>query len=556
MSEKRALCLATGGEWGGVYTYCQNSIPLNRESVLPVSDSFVRHFFWTSGCNFHRQSDTGWGDTIPDDGSTKCHYGGSDYDSGVEVRSLRTLTFSLNSLVNGVCDTNSFTTTSKIIALRLRSANCPDGYLRDAGACVPTGVDPYKNNQQCPSNGSNPIHGALGYKLQTENDYLPSAFSTSSKLSFNRYYSSGEHWELTELGYRWRHEYDRKIDAYPDTTIPTVVVYRGNGDRNYFILDNNQWITDEDINAKLVELQDVDLTTIGWQYIDQNDVVETYDAIGKLLSIESRNGDRLDFSYDITVANGGDSNSKTLDKVTDNKGRYIALSYDALARITVMTDPNSNTYAYSYDELGNLASVTYPDTTDSDDSDNQTRRYLYEDTNFPHALTGITDENGVRYATWSYDEEGRAISSEHANGVDKTTLTYNADGTTTVTNPLGKQTTYHFTTIHGVKKVTQVEGHPTASCEGANKSYSYDANGNIASKTDWNGITTNYTYDMDRNLELTRIEAVGTPQERTITTEWHADFRLPTKITEPGKVTEYTYDAKGRQLSSKVSSVQ
>ncbi len=126
----------------------------------------------------------------------------------------------------------------------------------------------------------------------------------------------------------------------------------------------------------------------------------------------------------------------------------------------------------------------------------------------------------------------------------------------TVTNPLGKQTTYHFTTIHGVRKVTQVEGHPTASCEGANRSYSYDANGNIASKTDWNGVTTNYTYDMSRNLELTRTEAVGTPQERTITTEWHPDFRLPTKITEPKRITEYTYDAQGQQLSSKVSSTQ
>ncbi len=139
--------------------------------------------------------------------------------------------------------------------------------------------------------------------------------------------------------------------------------------------------------------------------------------------------------------------------------------------------------------------------------------------------------------------------------MDKTTLTYNADGTTTVTNPLGKQTTYHFTTIHGIRKVTQVEGHPTASCEGANKAYTYDANGFISSKTDWIGGTTTYSRD-DRGLELSRTEAAGTPQERTITTEWHPDFRLPTKITEQNKITEYTYDAQGRQLSRSVQSVQ
>jgi YD repeat-containing protein len=106
-----------------------------------------------------------------------------------------------------------------------------------------------------------------------------------------------------------------------------------------------------------------------------------------------------------------------------------------------------------------------------------------------------------------------------------------------------------------VRKVAKVEGHPTSSCEGANKSYSYDANGNVISRTDWNGVTTTYTYDMDRNLELSRTEAAGTPQERTITTEWHPDFRLPVKITEPSKITSFSYDAQGRQLTSSVRSV-
>ncbi|MCP4127869.1 MAG: RHS repeat protein, partial [Gammaproteobacteria bacterium] len=128
------------------------------------------------------------------------------------------------------------------------------------------------------------------------------------------------------------------------------------------------------------------------------------------------------------------------------------------------------------------------------------------------------------------------------------TLTYNADDTTTVTNPLGKQTTYHFTVIHGVKKVTQVEGHPTASCEGAYKAYTYDTNGFLTSKTDWNGNVTRYTRDT-RGLALTKTEAAGTPQERTTTTEWHSDYRLPLVITQPGKTTEYTYDAQGRQLT-------
>ena len=59
-----------------------------------------------------------------------------------------------------------------------------------------------------------------------------------------------------------------------------------------------------------------------------------------------------------------------------------------------------------------------------------------------------------------------------------------------------------------------------------------------------------------RGLELSRTEASGTPQERTIVTQWHPQFRLPTKITEPNKITEYTYDVQGHQLSRGVQSAQ
>ena len=122
------------------------------------------------------------------------------------------------------------------------------------------------------------------------------------------------------------------------------------------------------------------------------------------------------------------------------------------------------------------------------------------------------------------------------------------DGTTTVTNALGKQTTYHFDLIHGVYKVSRVEGHASAHCAAANQAYTYDANGYPDQVTDWNGRVTDYDYN-PRGLEERRVEALNTPEERTITTEWHADFRLPTRITEPGRETELTYDTQGRLLS-------
>jgi YD repeat-containing protein len=83
----------------------------------------------------------------------------------------------------------------------------------------------------------------------------------------------------------------------------------------------------------------------------------------------------------------------------------------------------------------------------------------------------------------------------------------------------------------------------------------YDANGNPASRTDFNGNRTNYSYDLARNLETLRTEGLtsagaNTPQTRTISTEWHPAFRLPTRIAEPLRLTTNVYDADGTQCGA------
>lgn len=60
---------------------------------------------------------------------------------------------------------------------------------------------------------------------------------------------------------------------------------------------------------------------------------------------------------------------------------------------------------------------------------NRTRKYLYADSGNAGLMVGIIDEQGTRYATWTYDDQGRAISSEHANGAEK------VSSPTTMTTP-------------------------------------------------------------------------------------------------------------------------
>ncbi|MBU6953831.1 RHS repeat protein [Hahella sp. HN01] len=190
-----------------------------------------------------------------------------------------------------------------------------------------------------------------------------------------------------------------------------------------------------------------------------------------------------------------------------------------------------------------------------DNSADISKQYHYEDSRFPHALTGITDEKGVRFATWKYDDQGRAVLSEHADGAERVTLSFNSDGSTTVTNELGKQTTYHFTHLYGTNKPTSVEGHASENCIAANSSYTYDQYGYKDLVTDWKGNITDFDYS-PTGLEIKRVEAKGTSDERITVTEWNPTLRQPIKITEPDRITEFVYDDNGKLKSKSILPVE
>lgn len=230
--------------------------------------------------------------------------------------------------------------------------------------------------------------------------------------------------------------------------------------------------------------------------------------------------------------------------MTDSWGRSIQFTYNAQGRVQTMTDPDGKVYSYAYNANGDVSSVTYPDDT--------VRAYHYEDANVPRFLTGITDENGDRYATWSYDASGKAKSSEHGtSGADRVDLTFNPDGTTTAADANGGSRTYTFQTVGGARKLASLT-QPCPTCGPVSSSETYDAYGFVASRTDFNGVTTTYVHN-SRGLEESRTEAVGTPEQRTLTTQWHSTFRVPLQVDEPGRRTTYTYDANGNRLTQTVT---
>lgn len=228
--------------------------------------------------------------------------------------------------------------------------------------------------------------------------------------------------------------------------------------------------------------------------------------------------------------------------VTDNHGRSLSFTEDTQHQ-PLSLSVSGLKISYRYNANKHLDQLTR-----SRNGQTEERTFHYEDPRNNALLTGITDERGVRYASWSYDDQGRAISSEHAGGAEETSVNYNADGSSTVTNEFGKKATYRFQQIGGVKRITAIEGEPSANCPNSNSTFTYDERGLLKTKTDNKGHLTTYAYN-ERGLEVSRTEASGTPQARTISTEWHPTLFLPLTVTEPNRITTYTYDAQGRQLS-------
>ena len=361
---------------------------------------------------------------------------------------------------------------------------------------------------------------------------------------------------VTRFGRRWRDNFNRRVV----TESPNVVVVRADGKALQFSPNGSLWVADQDIEDQLVELQDPPGTRTGWQLVTaRGDELETYDAQGNLVSVRARNGltQTLVYSDGTSGPNGGvvldvngNPTSKALPaglliRASDHYGRTMSFGYNAVSRVTRLTDPAGGIYRFAYLNQDLLASVTY--------ADNKTRTYVYNESantggaNLPAALTGIVDENGNRFATFKYNAQQRSISTERAGTTMRYAFSYGS-GSTTVTDPLNTARTYSFQTVLGAYKQTGISGPVCPQCGPA--SQTPDANGNLASSVDWNGNRTDYAYDLARNLETARIEGLTTagattPQTRTISTQWDTNFRLPSAIAEPLRITTNVYDPDG-----------
>ncbi len=427
-------------------------------------------------------------------------------------------------------------------------ANCPDTQYYFEGQCIdndacPAGYEPSSafgcqqapedlgadcpKGDGAPASDGNPINTAHGNKFQTERDFTASGVFP---LRFTRYYNSRSVDTDTSIGIKWTHTYSRKIIPIVNLGNTAVRVgfqlVRQDGSNIKFPSIAGQ-STDAPIilSDEIYVGEGVAIRTVTYK----NNTVETYQmlhdmltntqSLGRLISIKNPQGFTQTLSY---------NTEDKLEQVADQFGNAISLTYYANGQMETVTDTNNNVYTYQYNG-DNLESVIYPDNTPANTEDNPSRTYHYENASFPNSLTGITNEKDIRYVTWHYNAQGQAYSSEHAGGVDLTTFAFNADGSRTITNPLGKQTTYYFTTVNDNLRVDHVEGHPSPSCSGTNRNYTYNTNGFVETKTDWEGNTTSYVRD-EMSRILSKTVGYGTADAQTTETDYHPTLAKATDI--------------------------
>lgn len=435
--------------------------------------------------------------------------------------------------------------------------------------------NPGLGNPLYPLTGSKRQHEALEFSIGRDNAAL--VFDSMPKVE----YAPGS--DLSNGSPVFALAPPRSLPGLWSTTLHKALVfkvsqsiqaYRGAGQWVSFTLSGSSYVADPNVSDRL------QTHGTGWRYYDQaKRAVETYDGQGRILSTRYSGGGGLSYTYSTASTPIAQAASPgLLIAITDDKSRSVSLSYDARNRLRQLTTPGNATIDLTYDAVDNLAQLTW--------SDGSTRGFLYERTDLPWALTGVVPESGRRGSVFSYDTKGLAVGTARSAGpglsVDAYNVNYgaslpawtvvetddlsagivwrdhyfNSATSLSFSTPTGASSSMAGMSVIGSPRLTSQSQAAGSGCAASVSSQSYDANGNLSSRDDFNGNRVCYANDLARNLEITRVEglaggaacAATAPGAalpvgvRKISSLWHPDWPLLERKAEPGRITNYVYN--------------
>lgn len=268
------------------------------------------------------------------------------------------------------------------------------------------------------------------------------------------------------------------------------------------------------------------------KYVNRRDqeIQYSYDERDRLIKQVNPDGSQISFVYD---------QRDNLIAVTDSKGT-ISQEFDSADRITKITYPNGRFLEYRYDTGGRRVQMV--------DQDGFTINYAYDAVG---RLAGLADGNGQKIVTYNYDNVGRLVREENGNGT-YTTYDYDSAGQLvsmvnfSSNNQVNSRFDYTYDDLGRRTSMTTLEGTVQYGYDNSGQltsvklpdgrviQYQYDAAGNRIGVTD-NGVVTPYLAN-----SLNQYTNVG---EATYT--YDADGNVISK-TEGGKIWNYTYDVENR----------
>ncbi|MHB1059459.1 MAG: hypothetical protein ACYC0F_16420, partial [Rhodanobacter sp.] len=421
------------------------------------------------------------------------------------------------------------------------------GYTYDMEGNVVEKYDGNENRTQYVYDGFNQlIESEEGFQGEQAFYTYDASGNLTSKAEYNSPYSScGSGGEAVLREQDWTYDAFGHIATYVD----------GNGSTTSYAYDNLGRQTSQSLAV-------------------QGTVREThrsYDGYGRVISTTDAMGLVTTYAYDdatrsLTVtAPGGHATTTLFNRegqqiaVTDTAGRTTAYQYDADGRLAQTTQADGGVATVQYDADGNATLAT--------DAAGHAVAYSFDAAG--RVLTQTVDPDGLALATtYQYDGRGLAVQVTDPTGAS-TTYAYDGNGNMTYsTSQIGSgDNVYTVTTNNDYDlhdKLTQsyvtsndpselyehddyysynALGEMTYAQTSTGKTwetrYAYDADGNVVSKTDGNGVITYYAYNEADELVYTVTPMGGSGEA------WEDNYVPPT-----GVVTQNWYNADGQLIGT------
>jgi RHS repeat-associated protein len=345
------------------------------------------------------------------------------------------------------------------------------------------------------------------------------------------------------FGWGWTSDFDEHVTANADGS----VTYRDPDGGLQIFLSNGSggYLSSPGLNLTLVKNADHTYTMTAH---DQSQTIFT--STGYLWKLVDRNANTLRLAY----------NGATLQTVTDASGRTLQVTISG-GHITQIVDPLSHTYTYGYDTSGNLTDYTTPDGIDTHYGYDTSHHVTQVIANC-QTCSGSSYPTGWQFnvtSTLTYDSAGRLVKLLDPMGFDADfsygvgqpgtlqtkvqQLQTNATTTPSSTNSVYQNTTYTMANdgSGAVTAILDPAGDQTYDPANGTTQYQYDANERVTQVTNQDGKVTAYTYDANGN-ELTRTVD---PSGLALKTTWTYDSANNVLTeTDPLNIeTQYTYDS-------------